>query len=370
MVPFATRTLLHDKVRLVIAVGGVSFAILLILILRGIMDGTVAKATTYVDNVGADVFVSQEGVDHLALSTSVIPGGIEEQVRGVPGVAEARGIISVPTVIRLDSSEVAVRLVGFDTESGFGGPWRMAGGTTKLDADGIVIDQGLARSHGIGLGDTIDLGGQRFVVQGLSKETIALAGNLLFVPRPRAAELVFGGANTVTHVLVRAAPGVDTATLAADVAAAVADVTVLTKKQLSRNERDLLSGLFVTPVNVMATIGFLVGLMVVGLTVYTAAAERLRDFGVLKAIGAPNRYLYATVIRQALMIGITGYVLGLAGQAIAKPIIERSVPSLGIELDPIFAAQVLGLGLLMSLVSALIPVYRVSALDPKQVFQA
>ncbi len=53
MVHLALRTLLYDRVRFLIAVGGVAFAILLMLVLRGILDGTVAKSTAYVDHAGA-----------------------------------------------------------------------------------------------------------------------------------------------------------------------------------------------------------------------------------------------------------------------------------------------------------------------------
>jgi hypothetical protein len=67
-VPFATRALLYDRLRVAISIGAIGFAILLVLLLRGVMDGTVEKSTTYIDNVGADVVVAREGVANMALS--------------------------------------------------------------------------------------------------------------------------------------------------------------------------------------------------------------------------------------------------------------------------------------------------------------
>jgi putative ABC transport system permease protein len=145
---------------------------------------------------------------------------------------------------------------------------------------------------------------------------------------------------------------------------------VLTRDELSSNERGLLGSLFVTPVNVMATIGLLVGIMVVGLTVYTLAAERLRDFGVLKAIGASNTFLYAVIIRQALTIGSVGFLLGLSAGFVVKPVVEYFVPDLGIQYRPLFVAAVAGVSILISLLAAILPVYRITGVDPKQVFQA
>jgi len=369
MVPFALRSLFHDKIRLLIAVGGVAFAILLILVLRGIMDGTVAKATTYVDHVGADIFLAQEGVEHFALSTSVLPVQAETAAASVSGVLLARGIISVPMVLDVAGTDAAVRLVGFDTSSGFGGPWSLAKGTAAIGEKGLVMDSALARNRGIKIGDSIEIGSQQFEVQGLSRQTNALAGKVIFIRREAAASLI-GLSGAYSYVLVKTDGKASDATVQQALRAALPRTTVLTRKELSNGERSLLGGLFVTPVNVMASIGLLVGIMVVGLTIYTAAAERLRDFGVLKAIGASNRYIYGVIIRQALIVGLTGFVLGLGAGLAAKPIIEYFVPDLGIQLRLQFLTLVLAIAIAISLVAALLPVYRISGVDPKQVFKA
>ena len=75
-VPFARRSLVHDRVRLAISVGARAFAVLLVLLLRAIMDGTVRKSTSYIDNVGADVFVeSPASPDELGRSLEAIAEG-------------------------------------------------------------------------------------------------------------------------------------------------------------------------------------------------------------------------------------------------------------------------------------------------------
>jgi hypothetical protein len=84
---------------MLISVSGVGFAILLVLLLDGIRDGTVAKSTTYVDHVGADIFVAREGVTNMALSASALPAGAVAQVRQVEGVREAAGIFRIPMIV-------------------------------------------------------------------------------------------------------------------------------------------------------------------------------------------------------------------------------------------------------------------------------
>ncbi|MGE0227728.1 MAG: ABC transporter permease [Dehalococcoidia bacterium] len=368
MVHFALRTLLYDRLRFFIAVGGVAFAILLMLVLRGILDGTVAKSTAYVDRVGADVFVAQGGVQHFALSSSVIPASAETAARGVPGVRAAHGIVSVPIVARIGGEESAVRLVGFDPEAGLGGPWAMADGTSSIGEQGIIVDSTLARSSGIDTGDAITLAGQKFVVEGLSTGTNALAGKVVFITRDTAARIV-GLEAAYSYLLVQIGAGANAADVAERLQTALPGASVMTRAEFSRNERDLLSALFVTPVNVMAVIGVLVGIMVVGLTIYTVASERLRDFGVLKAIGASNRYVYLVILRLGLLVALFGFAVGLGAGYLVKPLVEYFVPDLGIAYRPPFIAAVFGMAAAMSLLAALLPVYRIAGVDPKEVFK-
>src|SRR3970040_208903 len=98
-VPLGTRTLLRDWVRLVISVGGIGLAILLVLLLDGIREGTVAKSTTYIDHVGADVFVARQGVTNMALAASVVPPEVVGEIQAMAGVRDATAIMRIPVIL-------------------------------------------------------------------------------------------------------------------------------------------------------------------------------------------------------------------------------------------------------------------------------
>ncbi len=368
MVRFALRSLLYDRARLAIAVGGVGFAVLLVLTLRGIFDGTIAKSTLYTERVGADLFVTQAGVEHMALATPLLPGALEDALAAVPGVAEARGIVRVPAIVRAGGADISASVVGFDVASGFGGPWSLAAGTARLDPDGVVLDTTLAAQHGLRLGDTVTIADHGFRLEGLSRDTNALAlGRDVFVDRDVAAQL-FLQPGIVNFVLVKVAPGADPRAAAAAIVSAHPELAALLRDDLVANDRALFRDLFGVPVNVMAYIGLAVGLLVIGLATYAAAVERAHDFGVLKAIGASNLYLYRVVIEVALGIGVSGFVAGLVLAVALGPLIVRVAPELGVTVRAAYAAQIFVLAVGLSLVSALLPVRRVAGLDPKEAF--
>lgn len=368
MVPFALRSLLYDRTRLAISVGGVALAITLILVLRGIFDGTIAKATLYTERVGADLFVTQQGVEHMAMASPVLPAAAEARIAAAPGVAEARGIVRIPAVLAVGGHFVTASIVGFAVEGSLGGPWSMAAGSAQPGPDGIVIDETMAREQGVGIGDEVVVAGHAFVIAGLSRETNALAvGRVVFVRR-ETAQALLQSPEIVNFVLVRLESGADVEAAAAALREAVPGVAVITREALVASDRALFRSLFGAPVDVMAVIGLLVGLLVIGLATYAAAAERTRDFGVLKAIGASNPYLARVVVELALIIALSGFVLGLALSAAAGPLIVRIAPELGVALHASYAVRIFGAALALSLVSSLAPVWRIGNLDPKEVF--
>jgi putative ABC transport system permease protein len=366
-VPFATRTLLHDRLRVLISIIGIGFAILLVLLLRGIMDGTVIKSTTYIDHIGADVVVAREGVTNMALSSSVITDDVVVQVEAVPGVQTAAGIIRLPAIVSAGGAKRPATLTGYDISKQLGGPWKLTDGANVSADDEAVVDKVLADSLGLGVGGTIEISGSDFTIVGLSGETASIAGKHVFVS-DEAAGALLGAPELLNFVLV-VSDGTPADELALRIDDAVPGVSTTPRRELSSNDRDMLRDLFIAPINVMATVGFLVGLGIIGLTMYTTTAERLRDFGVRKAIGAPTAYLLRTVIAQALALGVAGFLVGLLAAIVAGPMIVGVVPDIGIKVNLGPALLTLAAVLVMSLIGAIIPVARIARVDPLVVFR-
>jgi putative ABC transport system permease protein len=350
------------------SLGALAFAVLLVLLLRAIMDGTVAKSTSYIDHVGADVFVATRGVTNMSLAASNLPDEAVAALAAQPGVAQAGGIVRMNAIVGANSRTRPGILIGYDPARELGGPWRLNAGRGVEGAADVVLDSVLADELGAKLGTHVSIAGGDFQVVGLSSGTAAIAGKVAFIQKERAQELLHLQ-GVASFVLLRLEPGVNVAGFVTSLAAAQPDLEVMTRQSLSDNDRQLLARLFVQPINVMSTVGLLVGLAIVGLTMYTTTAERLHDFGVLKAIGAPSTFLFRTVLTQALFLGCAGFVLGVAGVAAAGPLIVRAVPDIGVQVNAGAAAQALAAVLGMSLAGAVGPVVRILGVDPLVVFK-
>ena len=54
------------------------------------------------------------------------------------------------------------------------------------------------------------------------------------------------------------------------------------------------------------------GFIIIGLTLYSAAIDRIKDYGTLKAIGATNGYIRKLILMQATLYAIVGFLIGLS----------------------------------------------------------
>src|SRR3972149_10676497 len=93
MVSLARRNLFQEKARLLISVGGVAFALLLVLALDGLVAGSLAQITAYINSTGADVYVAQSGVRTMHMSASALPLSKAADVRLVDGVERVEPIL-------------------------------------------------------------------------------------------------------------------------------------------------------------------------------------------------------------------------------------------------------------------------------------
>jgi len=115
-----------------------------------------------------------------------------------------------------------------------------------------------------------------------------------------------------------------------------------------------------------ALMGFIVGLVIVSQTIYSATVEHIREYGTLKAIGAKNSHVYSVILQQAGMSAFAGFFFAAIIQRVVliiKPI------TIQIAAPPALYFITFFLTLLMCALAALVSVRRVANIDPVEVFK-
>jgi putative ABC transport system permease protein len=367
MTYLAFSNLWQQKFRLALSVTGVALAMMLIILLNGFLAGIYAQVTAYLDNTPAQLVIAQDGVTNLLSATSILPAGTEDQVRGVPGIAQVTPIVSQFVIFDLHDEKVVSYMVGYEPKQG-GGPWQMKNGRFPISDSEVVLDWVMAANHDIAIGDTIDILDETFTVVGLSDGTNSWMASFFFVDK-KAAERLLLAPGATSFVLLTLEPDADITAVTDRLAHRLRDVEIVSVATMRQNDIDVLVKVFAAPLQLMVSIAFAVGTAILGMVIYTATVERSREYGVLKAVGAKNRHLYSLVTQQGLVTAVLGSLLGIGLAWLAARLIMISSPKFLIVLAPQSILLVSLSGLLMGILAALLPARLVARLDPAQVFR-
>ena len=368
MIRLAFRNLFQNKVRLTISIGGVALALLLILSLDAVFTGVERQITAYIEHSGADVWVSQEDVLNMHMASSSLPDSVVRKVKNVPGVASVTPILYLTNNVIAGDDRNLAYIIGLPEKAGLGGPWEVSSGRSLPGESQAIIDRNVAEKSGIGLGDTVEILGEEFDVIGLSEGTASLVNSVAFISMDDFKDMR-GSYSTISFLLVKVLDSESPEVVAARIQRQVRDVTAQSGNAFAAQERKVVKDMSTDVITIMNLIGFLIGLAVMALTVYTSTLSRRREYGMLKALGARNRDLYGTVLAQAILSVILGFLFGL----VLTLLLARLVPILGanllLEISLLSLLKVSGVSLVIAGISAMIPVRQIAGLDPAMVFR-
>jgi len=370
---FATRLMRHERARLAASVGGVTFALLLMLLQLGFRNALLDSGMELLRQMDADVFVVHEEKKPF-LKRDEIPRERLYQARSVEGVASAAPIwmdrlfwANAETGV-----ERSVRAIAFDPDQPvFANPQIEAQvdrlrprGTALIDArsrptlGSLEPGRAIVQQRRIDIVGTFDLGSD-FEIDGnlvMSEETFN--------------ELTGSRGVKIEAALVHVQDGADPAAVAERLRAALpGDVRVFTKAELEA--RDLRYWKTGTPVSVIllvgVSLGFAVGVVICYQILYTDVLDHLPEFATLKAMGYGRGFFRLVVLWEAWLLSMVGFVPGIV-LGWAMMLLLGALSGLPAGFGPGDVVQVGLLSVTMCSLAGGLALRRVEQLDPAELF--
>jgi putative ABC transport system permease protein len=372
----------HQPVRLAVAVAGVAFAVILMLMQLGFMDALFRSAVAFHRTLDGEIVLVHPHYTALG-SPTVFPRRRLYQALGVPGVAGVTGLYTA--LARWKNPWTGETrdafLVGIDPAAG------------ALRIPGVLAARALLQLQDVVLFDThsrpqfgpvaavlagqsaplleTEIAGRRIAVRGLFALGTAIGLEATVVTSDLNFRRILPGRDeaAVGIGLVRLAPGVDPPGVRdALVRALPSDVAVLTRDEFV--DRELIFWRTVSPIGFVFTFGVAMGLVVGTIIVYQILfadiADHEREYATLKAMGYGHGYLAATVATEATILAVVGALPGIAVSWWLYGV-AASATSLPMTLGPARSLHVLGLGLAMCWTSGLIATRKLRTADPAEI---
>ncbi|MEU6077269.1 ABC transporter permease [Micromonospora sp. NPDC047074] len=388
------KSLLARKVRLILSglavVLGVMFvsgAFVLTDTLGRSFDAIFADAYEGVDvNVAAKPKIDVGGTEGMPVAAPV-PAAVLDKVRAVPGVAEATGVVGVDGARMIGANGKVVASFGppqlGENWTGESDLVKLREGRAPQADDEIVINRALATAGKVKVGDRVGVltlePKREFTIVGVfgysgDRDSIGGATEIMFTT-PVAQRLMLGTPGTFSNISVTSAGGVSDEALRDAVAAAVgADYEVKTGEQLSTEAaagmKEALS-FFNRILLGFAAVALLVGTFLILNTFSIIVAQRTRELALMRAIGASGRQIIGSVVLEAVAVGLIASVLGLgAGIGIGALLAYLfstfagglTLAGVGVPLSAVVGA--FAVGLVITVVAALLPALRASRIPP------
>ncbi|HWT22664.1 MAG TPA: FtsX-like permease family protein [Solirubrobacteraceae bacterium] len=371
----------------VLGVAMVSAAFTITDTMRGAADSLSRAAYDGTDGVVVARTAFKVDASDWTARRPTVGASLLERVRAVPGVAVAAAdITDEAKIIKRDGKPAGDGPyfgVGFDARTPGTErltPFRLDAGRWATGPGEVVLDAATAEDQRYGIGSTVRIttrGHARpFEVVGVARfgavKSLGVATAAVF--DLRTAQQLFERGTRVDGILVAGRDGVPAAELRAAVAAAVPRASVVTAQAQDRFTLDGLEQ-FISIIRIVLLVfggvAILVGAFTIFNTLSITVAQRTRELGLLRMVGAERRQVLGSVLGEALLLGAGASLVGLvAGLGLAKGLdaifdsMQIALPDAGTVFATRTIVVSLVVGTVVTLAAGLIPAWRATRVAP------
>jgi len=299
--------LVHRPIRSLISIFAIAVEVTLMLVIVGLMFGMLNDNKERQAGIGADAMVRPPG-SSVILSASGSPmsvkvGDILRKLDHVKAVA--------PVLLQSSTTGAVETIYGVDLGSwdAIGSPFKYLSGGPFQDPNDIIVDDYFANSAHVKVGDTVRVLNHDFRISGIVAHG---KGGRKFLSLPTLQELT-GAQGKASIFYVKLDDPNNYAAFRSEVLKVPGMSTYQVesvKEWLSLITPEALPGFSIT-INVVIGIAVCIGFIVIFQSMYTAVMERTREIGILKSLGASKSYIVNVILRETVILGIAGILLGI-----------------------------------------------------------
>lgn len=378
--PIGWLQLTHKRGRFFAALSGVAFANVLVFVQLGIMNSMGTATLRPYEFFSADIMISAPDANALAEGGNVARQWML-QAFADPDVTAGMGLFVGNVPWNRGDKTIMFTTFGIDPgQPGFLAP-AIAGDVALLRVQDVaVVDRlarGLTRDEAAAIRPQTPLSFETQNRTLTALDTFAGGGGFggdgyMFVSDQTFLSLFPSRSSAAPdHILLRLRPGANVAAVVARLRGLISDQTLRIRSYADAAQEDLRYQQTQRPTGVIfgfgVLIGVLVGLVIVYQVLSADVADHLREYATFKAMGYGPRFFLGIVIEEALILGVLGFVPGLAvGAGILA--FMGTVTALPLAMTTSMAVMVFVGTVVFSVLSGAFATRRLALADPADLF--
>ncbi|MCW6036759.1 ABC transporter permease DevC [Spirulina subsalsa FACHB-351] len=381
-IPLAWLQLTHEKIRLLVALAGISFANILMFMQFGFRDALFASAVVLHNQLEGDIFLMSPESNALIAMASFSKRRIY-QALGVQGVASVHPLYLDFALWKNPETNAtrSIMVIGINPNENI---LKIPAIEANLDqiklSDVVLFDERSRPEFGpvvewFNQGKTVttEAVGRRLTVGGLFPLGASFGADGNIVTSDLNFIRMFGKTRDPSVIdvgVIKVHPGTDPQPIINVLREQLPnDVLVLSRQEFIDFEKSYwqestaIGFIF----SLGAGMGFIVGMVIVYQILYTDVSDHLPEYATLKAMGYKSSYLLKVVFQEAIILAVVGYIPGFLLSTTLYSV-TADATSLPVQMDFQKASLVFNLTMVMCIGSGVIAVRRLDAADPADIF--
>lgn len=378
MISTALKFIRYDRAKSIGIIIGIVISVFLIGQQLGILTFLTGMMGGLVDNSRADIgqIWVVDNITQNANELAKIDEGLVRKIRSIEGVSNTYPVVVANASVKFNNGKTgSVILVGSEA------PLFVAGPRTSLIHDGALMqlneEGGVSAEYydesafnsSLAVGSRLEINGKEAFIKLQTKNARSFSGALMYTTLSKAR--FYGGfpESKISTVAVQVKSGYEINKVVDNINKTIYGVRAWDAQVLKRETVSYLtvSSNIGTSVGSLVVFAIISGFFIIGLTLYSSALDRMKDYGTLKAIGATNGYVRKLILTQSFLFAIVGFALAFMLLQLFR--IGMQEAGLVFHYSPIQLFAMFLITVFISVGGSLFAIRKINSVEPASVFR-
>ncbi len=377
MLKTAFKFIKYDRAKSIGVVVGILISIFLIGQQIGILGFLTGLMGGIIDNSRADIgqIWVTDNITQNANQLTQLDARLVQEIRSIEGVENTFAVVAANSIVKFENGKTAtVTIIGSKAPMFVGGPNPYKINKGKLH--NLLLDKAIGAEffdkktfeNDVEIGKRIEINGKEAFIQLQTKNARGFGGSFFFTTLSKARYYGNFPPNKVSAIAVQVKPGYDLTKVVKRINTTIFGVRAWEAKELKKTTIRFLtfSSNIGTSIGSLVIFAIISGFFIIGLTLYSSALDRIKDYGTLKAIGATDGYVRNLILLQSVIFALVGFSLAFLVLMGFKNGVQRS--GLVINYSLLEVAGLFFITVFISVGGSFFAIKKINSVEPASVF--